>query len=136
MASKFSSRLKPEFRSLELDNDATYFEDLIYAGFRVDAMDIISIKAQLSKAFHIQPSEVDRMPFWEFELYMKELERLVKEENEENKKQMDKSGAKDAMKMTKPGYMQKMMKDSQPKMPNFSQSFKMPTTIKMPSYHK
>lgn len=121
---------------MELDNDATYFEDLIYAGFRVDAMDIISIKAQLSKAFHIQPSEVDRMPFWEFELYMKELERLVKEENEENKKQMDKSGAKDAMKMTKPGYMQKMMKDSQPKMPNFSQSFKMPTTIKMPSYHK
>ena len=48
-------------------------------------MDIISLKAQLGKAFHIQPSEIDRMPFWELELYVKELERLIKEENEAQK---------------------------------------------------
>ena len=69
MVSKFSSRLNPKFRSLVLDNDETYFEDIIYGSFKIDIMDLISIKAQLSNSFHIQPSEIDKMPFWELELY-------------------------------------------------------------------
>lgn len=92
-------------------------------------MDIISLKAQLGKAFHIQPSEIDRMPFWELELYVKELERLIKEENEAQKKEMDKSGIREAKKMTNPNYFSKMMSSSMPKMPDMS-SFKMPS---MPS---
>ena len=132
MVSKFSSRLKPEFRSLVLDDKATYFEEAIYHLFMVDPMDLISIKAQLCKAFSIQPSEVDKMAFWEFELFTKELERLVKDENEQQKGELDKSGAKDAMKMTKPGAMQKMLNSSMLKMPEF----KMPSTIKMPTIGK
>lgn len=118
-----------------LDKDGTYFEDLIYGSFKIDIVDLISLKAALSKAFHIQPSEIDRMPFWELEIYTKELERLVKEESEQQKHEMDKSGAKDAMKMTKPGYMQNMMKgtsDAMPKMPNMNMN--MPKTITMPTY--
>lgn len=132
MVSRFSSQLKPEFRSLVLDDKATYFEEAVLNLFMVDAMELISVKAQLCKAFSIQPSEIDKMAFWEFELFVKELERLTKEENERQKGELDKSGAKDAMKMTKPGYMQKMMKDSMPKMPDMGK-FKMPTTIKMPT---
>ena len=118
-----------------LDNKATYFEEAIYHLFMVDPMDLISIKAQLCKAFSIQPSEIDKMAFWEFELFTKELERLVKEENEQQKSELDKSGAKDAMKMTKPGAMQKMMSNSMPKMPKIP-DFKMPSTIKMPTTGK
>lgn len=98
----------------------------------VDPMDLISIKAQLCKAFSIQPSEIDKMAFWEFELFTKELERLVKDENEQQKSEMDRSGVNNAMKLTKPGAMQSMMKSSMPKMPDF----KMPSTIKMPSVGK
>lgn len=105
MVSRFSSRLKPEFRSLVLDDKATYFEELILRLFIVDPMELISVKAQLCKAFSIQPSEIDKMAFWEFELFVKELERLTKEENERQKGELDKSGAKDAMKMTNPNYM-------------------------------
>ena len=126
MVSKFSLRLNPEYANLVLDDNVTYFEDLIYAGFRVNVMDIISLKAQLGKAFHIQPSEIDRMPFWELELYVKELERLIKEENEAQKKEMDKSGIREAKKMTNPNYFSKMMSSSMPKMPDMG-SFKMPS---------
>lgn len=131
MVLKFSSLLKPAFKNLELDNNGTYFEDLIYGSIRVDIIDMISVKAQLSKAFSIQPSEIDKMPFWEFELFVKELEKLVKEENKQNEDKMNSAGVKDAMKMAKPGAMQKMMSSAMPKMSNMS----MPKSISMPSYN-
>ena len=98
----------------------TYLELLIFACFRIDILDIIAVKAQLSKAFSIQPSEIDKMPFWEFELYVQELEKLVKEENKQNEDQMNKSGAKDMMKMMKGGNMSKMSNNMIPKTPNMS----------------
>lgn len=109
---------------------ANYLELLIFACFRVNILDIISVKAQLSKAFSIPPSEVDRMPFWEFELYVKELEKLVKEENSQSEDQMNKSGARDMMKTMKNGGPSKMMENMTPKMPSMS----MPKTISMPSF--
>ena len=117
-----------------LDNEVTYLEEAVFSLFYVDPMDLISIKAQLSKAFSLAPSEIDKMAFWEFELFVKEMERLTKEEQEQQKKELDKSGAKDAMKMAKPGYMQKMMQsqaNAMPKMPNMN--MQMPKTIHMPS---
>lgn len=117
-----------------LDNENVYLEEAVYGLFRVDPMDLISIKAQLSKAFSLAPSEIDKMAFWEFELFVKEMERLTKEEQDQQKKELDKSGAKEAMKMAKPGYMQKMMNQSSnmmPKMPNMN--MQMPKVIKMPS---
>ena len=131
MVSKFSSRLNPKFRSLVLDNDETYFEDIIYGSFKIDIMDLISIKAQLSNSFHIQPSEIDKMPFWELELYLKELERIVKEEKEQNEAEMKKSGIDDAKRLAKPGNIEKMMNSQSAKMPSMP---KMPTSFNMPSY--
>lgn len=82
---------------------------------KIDIMSLVKIKANLSKSFHIAPSEVDSMPMWEFELYIKTLNELVEEENEGNQKEMDKYHVKDYMNMAKPKNIQKM---TQP--PNFS----------------
>ena len=83
-------------------------------------MNFIRTKAILAKEFHIQPSELDNMPIWEYELFVKEINDAVKEENDRNKKEMDESGYNDAKKMTNPAYLNKMQKDSMPKMPNVS----------------
>lgn len=72
-------------------------------------MGLIKIKASLSKTFHIQPSEIDNMPMWEFELYIKQLNELVEEENNKQQKEMDKHNVKGYMDMAKPQNMQKMM---------------------------
>lgn len=126
--------LKPEQRSLVLDNTKTnYLEVAAYATFKLDIMDLISLKAQLAKAFSIQPSEVDKMPFWEFELYIKEIERLVNEENKQQQDQFNQSGGREAMSMAKDPskFVANQQKSMMPKMPNMN----MPSTIKMPSYH-
>lgn len=79
-------------------------------------MNLIKLKASLSKAFHIQPSEVDAMPMWEFELYVKVLNEMVEEENDKQQKEMDKYHVKEYMDMSRPGNIKKMTQG-----PNFSQ---------------
>ena len=83
-------------------------------------MNLIKTKAILAKEFHIQPSEIDNMSVWEYELFSMEINNAVKEENERNKQEMDKAGVNDAKKMANPSYISKMQKDNMPKMPNMS----------------
>jgi hypothetical protein len=66
------------------------------------------------------------MPAWEYELFVKEINDIVKEENERNKKEMDESGYKDAKKMSNHSYINKMQKNATPKIPNMSMP-KMPS---------
>ena len=82
---------------------------------KMDIMNLIKLKASLSKAFHIPPSEIDAMPMWEFELYVKTLNELVEEENDKQQKEMDKYHVNDYKNMANPKNMQKM---TQP--PNFA----------------
>lgn len=120
-----------------LDNSqANYMESLIFACFNVNIMDLISVKAQLTKSFNqppVGPNSIDAMPFWEFELYMKELERLVDDENKQQQDEFNKSGASNAMNMARnpDKFMASQQKNMMPKMPNMN----MPSTIKMPTYH-
>ena len=65
------------------------------------------------------------MPAWEYELFMKEINQAVKEENERNQKEMDKAGIDKARKMGDPKNIQKMQNQSIPKMPNLG-SFNIP----------
>lgn len=91
---------------------------------KIDIMATIRIKASLAKAFHIQPSEIDRMPMWEFELYIKQLNDLVEEENDKQKKEMDQYHVKEYMNMARPGNVQKMAQGpdlSKMSTPNFNQ---------------
>ena len=74
----------------------------------------------LAKEFHIQPSELEIMPAWEFELFVKELNNIVKEENDRQKQEMDKAGIKDAQKMANPNNIAKMQQAATPKMPTMT----------------
>ena len=96
--------------------------------FKIDILNYIKIKAILAKEFHIQPSEIDSMPAWEYELFTKEINNAVKEENERNKQEMDKSGVNDAKKMVDPKNAKRYQNSSMPKMPSMPSmgSFKIP----------
>ena len=104
--------------------DNSYIESALFSLFKIDIINYIKVKSILAKEFHIQPSEIDKMPAWEYELFMQEINTLVKEENERNQKEMDKSGYS---KMNDPNYMKKMAINQMPKMDN---SFKMPSMPK------
>ena len=114
--------------SLNKDNlsilDNSYIESALFSLFKIDIINYIKVKSILAKEFHIQPSEIDKMPAWEYELFMQEINALIKEENERNQKEMDKSGYN---KMNDPNYMKKMANNQMPKMDN---SFKMPSMPK------
>lgn len=90
-------------------------------------MNLIDMKASLAKNFHIQPSEIDAMPYWEYEFFIMSLNNQVKEENEKQQSELDKYGIGDMMKNSNPKNMSKNMNSMTPKMPNFG-------SIKMPSF--
>lgn len=92
---------------------------------KIDIWNLINIKASLSKAFHIQPSEIDNMPMWEFELYVKKINELVEEENENQQKEMDKYNIKEYQKLANPKTLNRM---TQPQTPNFN-------NIKTPNFN-
>lgn len=106
-------------RSLVLDD--TYLEKVLFGLFQIDINVLIINKVQLAKNFHIQPSEIDKMVMWEYEMFMKEMNEIVKKENKEQKTEMDKYDIKGMQQMANPKNMSKMM----PKAPDFS-GMKMP----------
>lgn len=102
--------------------DTTYIETAIFSLFKIDVLNYIKTKAVLSKEFHIQPSEIDLMPAWEYEIFIQEINSLVKEENDKNKKEMDRAGYD---KINDKNYMNKIVNSKLPNLPNGT-SFKMP----------
>lgn len=103
--------------------DDSYIDKAIYRLFLVDVMQQIKVKAAISKQFHIPPSEIDRMPYWEYELWMKEINDAVKEENEAQQEQLDKYKIDETMASIRSGKMTKNAMPSKipgmPKMPDF-----------------
>lgn len=94
--------------------------------FKIDIVNLIKIKVSLAKEFHIQPSEIDNMIFWEYELFMKELNAAVKEDNKRQEKEMENSGYNDIKKMSNYKSIERQYKSSM----NIG-SFKMPSMPKM-----
>lgn len=131
MALEPYSRLQRRLRSLGLGDDysdrkrfrldQTYMEYDIFSLFKINVVNLIQIKASLAKNFHIQPSEIDKMSMWEYEIFIEEMNKQVKEENDKQKDEMDKYHVNDMMKQNNPKNLQKM---SQPKIPSFN--MKMP----------
>lgn len=75
--------------------DTSYIEFCIFSIIKIDLLHLVKIKSSLAKNFHIQPSEIDNMPMWEYELFIKYINESVKEENEEQQKEMDKYNIND-----------------------------------------
>lgn len=94
--------------------------------FKIDIVNLIKIKVSLAKEFHIQPSEIDNMIFWEYELFMKELNAAVKEDNKRQEKEMENSGYNDIKKMSNYKSIERQYKSSMN-----TGSFKMPSMPKM-----
>ena len=57
--------------------------------FFVDIRHLIYTKSVLLKNFHLLPSEVDRMCYWEYEYLIEDLNKQVKEENDNQQAQLD-----------------------------------------------
>ena len=110
---------------LRLDN--SYIETAIFTLFRINIVEHVKLKASLTKQFHIPPQSFDEMPYWEYEIYLKLLNDLVKEENDAQKNEMNKYHLSEYSKMTNPSNMKKMMNPKMSPMPGIgSGSFKMP----------
>ena len=90
----------------------------------MDIMGFIKLKASLSKTFHIQPSEIDSMPMWEFEIYIKLLNDMVEEENKSQQKEMDKYNVNDNAKMANPKNIQNYANPSKAFSSNQFKTFK------------
>lgn len=124
----FSADNQQERNSVQDKNktlDNSYIESAIISLFHIDILNFIKVKAAFAKEFHIQPSELDKMPAWEYELFLKEINNLIKEENEKNQKDQDKHGYNDMKKMANPRYIQNMSNKSM-------KGMNMPSMPKMP----
>lgn len=77
--------------------------------FIINLLQLIRNKVALSKNFYIAPSEIDRMYYWEYEYFMDEVNRTIKEENERNQKQSEQYNTNSMM---------RQVKSSMPKMPS------------------
>lgn len=78
--------------------DDSWFELAVIKLWQINLQEFIKNKAALTKNFHISPLDIDKMYMWEYELFMRELNELVKAENEQQEAEMKKSGARDAIK--------------------------------------
>ena len=81
----------------------------------IDIQNLVTNKVHLAKNFHIQPSEIDKMPMWEYEMFMKTLNKIVEEDNKNQEKEMEKYNIDSYKKMADPSHMSKM---TSPKMPD------------------
>lgn len=48
---------------------------------------MVKNKIQISKNYHIQPSEIDRLPYFEYEWYIEEIKEIQKEEEAKNEEE-------------------------------------------------
>lgn len=48
---------------------------------------MVQSEAALIKNFHMPVSEIERLPYWQYEMLIEEIGKLVKEENERNGEQ-------------------------------------------------
>ena len=90
---------------------------------KVDILALVKMKASLAKNFHIQPTEIDKMPMWEYELFIQALNAEISEENEKQQKEMDKYDIEGYKKMASPKHFEKMTQP-QTKIPNNISSMK------------
>lgn len=119
MASNHYSQLNRILKNSVQDNlDDTYIEYCLYLLWKIDVLELIKLKASIAKQFHIQPSEIDRMSYWEYEYFVRYINDMVKEENDEQEKQMSSNDMGGMRKQI--NNMSKMKQPTYPKIPNIS----------------
>lgn len=86
--------------------------------YQIDVRNLVKNKLYICRDYHIQPSEIERLPFYEYEYMLEDINKIAKEQEEENKKQQED--------------MENMRSNMNPKnMMNSMGNFKMPSMPKM-----
>lgn len=55
--------------------------------YKIDLANLVKNKLYICKEYHIQPSEIDRMYFYDYETMMFEIKNIQIEQEKENEKQ-------------------------------------------------
>jgi len=88
--------------------------------YRIDLRNLVKNKLYICKEYHIQPSELDILPFYEYEWILEEINILQKDQEEQNKSQQDEyDNMKSSMNF---GKMMNSMKNNIPNYSNASSS--------------
>jgi hypothetical protein len=95
----------------------------VIKAFIINLRNLTKNKLFICKEYHISPSEIDKMQFWEYEWYTDEIKEITKAQEKEQKRQ-EKEHASLQSSMN-PSNMMRNVSQSMPSMP------KMPT-IQMP----
>lgn len=96
-------------------------ESALYSIFRVDVRNLVKNKLYICKEYHIQPSEVDRMIFFEYEYMLDDIKGIQDQEKEEREKQERGEGAYKTPKMPDMNSMKSSMPNySAPALPKIS----------------
>ena len=88
--------------------------------FRVDIRNLVKNRLYLTKETHIQPSEYESWPYYEYEFLLEDFKEYIENENKKNKEGSDKynkftpssmmSSMKSSMNSLKAGQMPKVPK--------------------------
>lgn len=88
----------------------------IYSLYQVDIRNLVRNKLNICKEYHIQPSEIDRMQFFDYEYMLEEINKDIKEQEKRNKEQ---EKQQQSTMGSIPNYS-KIMSGMQSSMPKFS----------------
>lgn len=89
---------------------------LIFRTFVIDLRNLTKNKLFICKEYHIQPSEIDKMQFWQYEWFTDEIKEITKEEE---KRQKEQEKQQQSMQSSfNPNTMMRNMQSSIPKMPS------------------
>lgn len=93
-------------------------ESALYSIWQVDVRNLVKNKLFICKEYHIQPSEIDRMVYFEYEYILEDIKKEQKEAEKRNKEDEKKYGNMGKM----PNYNQMMSSvgRSMPSLPSFS----------------
>lgn len=83
--------------------------------WRIDIKSLVRNELFICRDYHIQPSEIRRKPYYEYEMMLDEIKEVQKEQEENEKKRQKEQ---DEMRSKyNPSSMMRNMKSSMPSMP-------------------
>jgi hypothetical protein len=86
--------------------------------YRIDLENLVRNKLYICKEYHIQPSEIDRMMYFDYETMLEEIKQIQTNQEKENEKQQEEY---DKMQSSmNPASMMRNMQMPKMQMPSFS----------------
>lgn len=93
---------------------------LVFHTYVIDLRNLVKNKLFICREYHIQPSEIDRMQYWEYEWYTDNIKEITKEQEKQQKEQeKEYAGMRNPTSMMR-NAQQSIPKVSAPSMPSIS----------------